>query len=145
MKTVEELNELNDVYREKAKKNDELVRFQVQHLVKIKEERDHLIKWYLDNGYTFSHPRFKYISQAGPILHLDKDYLYYWNINSGLKKKDIYRDEIESTNLLEILKADGFQNAVIGIKYVDDMMMEYVRLLEQHNEKLQTEIDSLDK
>jgi hypothetical protein len=103
---------------------------QAEYLETKAQKYEDTIKDIISYGYKFTHPRIKWKSSIGPIMTLQNNHLYVYKGNQSVVKFSVSNKSAElSSSLKEVVKAGGFEDALVGFSSIDSLLQDYVDAL----------------
>lgn len=123
-------------------KKNEILEKQENILADLIEKYKPLAEKIKAEGFYFTHPTLDWTYRNGPILgyNKEKNELYVYDLESGLVAKNISTKEENNLWVRNIVESGQFENACKGLKYLENMIGEYLKLLQQDVNKLDTQI-----
>jgi len=130
---IEDLNRLDDKYQKIASEIENIEKEQLKTLRELIDIYKPVMEWYRSH-FKFTHPNFNIRTTIGPILGYDdeNEILTVYNIeNDCVQYVNMFdTNDVKNISLLQVIKDGHFENAVIGIKYLEKMLEVYVETAE---------------
>lgn len=141
---LEKLEDQYDAHRNSTKKIEELLDEQEGIISEGLKESEPVYQWYKRKGFFFAHPTYKLRSASGPILGFDekKEEVIVYDIErEGLQKVYIHdNSERKNYSTYNLVKEGYFEDAIVGIKYLEKMLEHYLEVTADEINKLKSEI-----
>lgn len=119
---------------------------QVEYLKMEAQKYEHTIKDIISYRYKFTHPTIKWKSSIGPIMAFKDSYLYVYKGEQSVVKIDVRNKSAESqSSFKEVVKVDGFEDALVGFSSIDSLLQSYVDEIRLSIHKLEQQLKIGDK
>lgn len=142
---LEKLDALNKKRQETTKEMEELLSKQVSVLDSLLIDLEPVYEWYHNERYMFTHPYLEFRSDNGPILGFDEkdNSVIFFNIEKKfIEKVNIYdNDERKRLGTYQLVRQGYFKDAVSGLKYLNNMLENYIERNNKSISKLKQELE----